>query len=170
MIGMLSRLAGLVLALGSSPALAHSPEAQTNWVYMAFEMKSWGAPVSSWRIGKDGSGVWVEAVKDGTPGDYALIYHDIGPGAEHYFALSRLMGKLPDPAPDSDECSNFMTDMPYGTMRLTRGATTTEISWNAGCMDDDYVAFLDLLKQADAIVSELGRASPVVNRVEAPKG
>ena len=38
------------------------------WDLIAFEVKSWGRPVTSWRLLADGSGSWTEAVRDdGTP-------------------------------------------------------------------------------------------------------
>jgi hypothetical protein len=55
-----------------------------------------------------------------------------------------------------------MPDLPYGTIRLTRGATTLEISWNSGCMDDGYRAFIDLLKAADSLVAGWGRAGNIL--------
>jgi hypothetical protein len=55
-----------------------------------------------------------------------------------------------------------MTDAPYGTIRLTRGATTTEIAWNSGCMDSQYLRFLSILQSADQKVAAWGKAAPVV--------
>jgi len=62
------------------------------------------------------------------------------------------------PAPDPATCSDRMYDLPYGTIRLTRGATTVEITWNSGCMDADYRAFVAILKAVDTIVAYWGRA------------
>lgn len=134
-----------------------------NWDLIAFETKSWGAPLSSWRVGKEGSGSWVEAVQEGNdPRQTILVNHEIDGDVGNYIALERIFSGLPVPAPDPDDCNNFMPDMPYGTIRLTRGATTTEIAWNAGCMDPDYLKFLDLLKQADSFVSEKGRTGKIL--------
>ena len=53
-----------------------------------------------------------------------------------------------------------MTDAAYGTLRMTAGATTTEIEWNSGCLDDDYKTFLSVLREANELVSGWGSAKP----------
>jgi len=58
--------------------------------------------------------------------------------------------------------------MPYGTIRLTRGSTTKEISWNAGCMDKDYVAFLDTLKAANELVGKWGKVGKIIRTEDSP--
>ncbi len=60
-----------------------------------------------------------------------------------------------------------MTDMAYGTLRLTRGAITVEIAWNSGCLDDGYRAFIETLKTADDGVAAWGRAGRIL-RTEEP--
>ena len=54
----------------------------------------------------------------------------------------------------------MMNDAPYGTIRMTKGATTTEIRWNSGCMDQDYASFMGVLREADTLVSGWGKANP----------
>lgn len=100
---------------------------------IAFEVKSWGRPVKSWTLLADG-----------------------------YRQVETVLSRLPDPIPDYADCANRMTDLPYGTLRLTRGATTVEIAWNSGCMDDAYRAFIATLKAADAAVADWGRAGRVL--------
>ena len=138
---------------------------------VVFEAKSWGAPIASWRILSNGGGSWTEAVREqgAAQSDYRLAWHEIEPAAANYIALERILRQLPDPAPDSQACENFMTDAPYGTIRLTRGATTIEIAWNDGCMDDGYRAFMAILREADGHVQALGNAAPV-SRIETPGG
>lgn len=81
---------------------------------VAFEVKSWGAPVSSWRITLQGGGSWTDVVhEEGAPlHEYAAVWHEIEPQAENYIKLEALLSKLPSVAPDSDDCQNFMNDMP----------------------------------------------------------
>lgn len=157
--------AGLLL-LGMTPASAEKSEASPHpeWDYVTFEVKSWGAPVSSWRILASGEGSWTEAVrKEGEPFTTppTLAWHEIEAKEDHYTALEKILRRLPAPAPDSQACQNFMTDAPYGILRMTKGATTTEIAFNDGCFDDDYRAFVAILKEADEHVAALGKAAPV---------
>lgn len=131
---------------------------------VAFEVSSWGRPVTSWRVLADGSGSWTETVtREGAPpGEYDLVWHEFAAGEKGYREVVTILSRLPDPAPDYDHCANSMTDQPYGKIRLTRGATTTEIAWNSGCMDDDYRAFMDTLKAADTAVAGWGRAGKIL--------
>ncbi|MBX7496712.1 hypothetical protein K3172_12675 [Qipengyuania sp. 6B39] len=143
------------------------------WDFVAFEVKSWGAPVTSWRMLPDGSGSWTEAVRtEGEPPTTppALAWHDIEAAPANYAALESILRRLPHPAPNYEDCDNFMNDAPYGTLRLTRGATTTEIAWNDGCMDEDYRAFVAVLKEADEHVASLGKAAPVSRTDDPPSG
>ncbi len=116
-----------------------------------------------WQFSPEYGGVWVEAVsEDGAPmSDRTLKFHTLETDPQRYVALQDIFRQLPDPAPDSADCEQMMTDMAYGTVRLTRGATTTEIAWNSGCMDEDYAEFLALLREADQMVSQWGREAPV---------
>ena len=46
-------------------------------------------------------------------------------------------------------------------IRLTRGATTTEIAWNSGCQDRTYAPFLKVLRDADTLVSGWAKDVPI---------
>lgn len=138
-----------------------------HWDMISLEVKSWGRPVSSWRLLADGSGSWTETVaSDGSPrNEYTLVWHEFRAGPEGYGQVEAIVSQIPDPAPDYDDCKNLITDLPYGTLRLTRGATTIEIAWNSGCMDEDYRAFTNTLKAADAVVAGWGSAGRIL-RIE----
>lgn len=171
------RLAAFLLivfqgACGSLAPLAarDGAEPAAEWDFIAFEVKSWGQPVSSWRITPDGAGSWTETRKapvDAPAGDIA-VWHEIPPDAQLVLALGRVLDRLPPVAPDYRGCANFMPDLPYGTLRLTRGAITTEIAWNSGCMDDGYAAFIALLKEADTLVAAAGRKGQVLREEPLP--
>jgi hypothetical protein len=161
----------------SSPISAHpkrAPEAapaiQTSWDFIAFETKGWGVPITSWRILPNGGGSWTETVraKDAAWSDYRLSWYEFEPDAFAYTQLVAILNGLPTSAPDSRKCANFMPDMPYGTIRLTKGATTTEIAWNSGCLDPDYQKFIETLKKADMLVAGRGRAGKFL-REEKPQ-
>lgn len=168
---MTLRLAVLTLlaALSSQSAFAQdtaeAPPAP-EWDLIRFEVKSWGAPVTQWQFTPGYGGYWAENTSDQPfGGNYTLAFHTLEADAGRYDALAAIVSRLPDPAPSSEGCEMFMTDMPYGVVRLTRGATTIEIAWNSGCRDEEYVAFMDVLREADELVSTWGREAPV-NRTE----
>jgi len=143
---------------------ASPPPPPQSWSFIAFETKSWGEPLSSWRLLRNGGGSWTETIKAKGQrlGEYSIAWHEIEPNEQNYTAVERVLRRLPHPAPDFSECRNLVTDMPYGTIRLTSGATTIEISWNSGCMDESYRPFIDTLKEADAMVREWGKAGKVL--------
>ena len=168
---MLKRLpiALTFLPIVASAAAAQAPSRPPppDFDMVAFEMKSWGEPVVSWQFSPYG-GIWTETKREEQAqlGHYTLVVHDIEPDVSRFIELEQLLRNLPDPAPVNDQCENFMTDQPYGTIRLTRGATTTEIAWNAGCMDDGYAALLDPLKAANELAKEWGQNGNVVRTEE----
>ncbi|MGQ7830986.1 hypothetical protein [Altererythrobacter sp. Z27] len=178
----LARRSGIAAGLAISASLAQclpaiaqdAPLKPTTpeWDMIAFEVKSWGAPISSWRVLSNGGGSWTETVraKDAAYSDYQLAWHEIEPDPENYITLEKLLRRLPKPVPDSQQCESFLPDMAYGTIRLTRGATTIEIEWNDGCMDESYRAFMAILKQADEHMQGLGKVAPVTRTESPPTG
>jgi hypothetical protein len=162
----------LAVALGcaASSAQASEPPAAQEWNMVAFDMKSWGRPINSWIILGSGSGSWTEVIAEpgAPPASYTLAVHEVEVGDQGYGDLAAILRRLPSPAPDYEDCESRMTDMPYGTLRLTRGSTTVEIAWNAGCMDQEYSAFLDTLKAANELVGKWGKAGQVIRTEDPP--
>jgi len=161
----------LITATGPVPA-AQARSGGNDWDMVAFDMKYWGRPRWSWNVSASGKGSWMEAVSENGAlfGKYVLTVHEVDAGEEGWRRLRAILERLPPRAPDYDKCRQRITDQPYGTLRLTRGSTTTEISWNAGCMDSDYKAFLDRLKQADTLVGEWGRSGRILQSTSAGGG
>jgi hypothetical protein len=165
------------LELGNRPASltragqTQGPPPAPRWDFIAFEVKAWGEPISSWRLTSRGEGSWTETRKEQGEllGSYTLVWHEIAEDAQLYIALENILAKLPALAPDFNKCANFTPDLAYGTIRLTKGATTTEIAWNSGCMDEGYRAFMDTLKQADMLVAEAGREGRVLREEIMPR-
>jgi hypothetical protein len=162
-----ARLAACTLALCVATGCAATrgteaagPSMTGPWDMIAFEVRSWGRPVTSWRLLRSGSGSWTEIVEGrgaGAPRTVA-VWHEVEAGEHGFDRVAAELARLPVPAPDSAVCTDRISDLPYGTLRLTRGATTVEIAWNSGCMDADYRAFVAILKAADSIVAGWGRA------------
>ena len=93
--------------------------------------------------------------------NHTIAYRTLDANSERYRQLEMILDGLPNPAPDSAKCDNFMPDLPYGILRLTRNATTTEISWNSGCQDGAYAPFLKILRDADTLVSGWAKDIPI---------
>ncbi|MCJ2178585.1 hypothetical protein [Novosphingobium album (ex Hu et al. 2023)] len=158
----------VIFVTGFSPTYADGkstprPDPQT-WDLIAFEVKSWGRGISSWRIGTDGAGNWAESTDTAgeQTADTRTVYHVIEAGPDGFEQIRIILSHLPDPALDANSCRQFIPDMAYGTIRFTKGATTTEIAWNSGCMDDDYRTFMEALKQADELMRQRGKAGRIL--------
>lgn len=136
---------------GSRRAQASPPQPQ--WSAISFETRSWGTLVTSWTVNDGGDGTWTGKADAAKPD---LKVHEFAVGSDGFEKLESIVRKLPEPAPNYDPCEAFMTDQPYGNIRLTKGATTIEIQWNAGCMDADYLAFMDILRSANDTVAAWG--------------
>jgi len=163
-----SAIIALLAFSTSGAANAHDLAGTANFDMIAFEVKSWGAPANRWQYGHSYGGVWIEVVSDPSDrlGNYTLAFHPIPADRDRYSLLETIIDRLPAEIPNSEECERKMTDMPYGTLRLTKGAVTLEIAWNSGCMDEDYVEFMGVLKEADRVVTEWGREEPAARTEE----
>lgn len=168
---MRGRLAGVVLALLIVASVGPARGAEAGglpmagpWDMIAFEVKSWGRALSSWRLLRSGAGSWTETVEERGERStrYSAVWHEVDAGEPGFARVVAELARLTLPAPDPALCSQRMTDLPYGVLRLTRGATTLEIAWNSGCMDANYRAFVAILKAADSIVAAWGRAGAVL--------
>ena len=160
---MLKRTVLFVIALCvAAPVTQASPALTGPWDMITFEMNSWGKPVESWIITTDGSGSWSETKDGASFSEFSIVVHEIVADKAHYEALAAVLKRLPIPAPVTEGCHNFMTDAPYGKIRLTHGATTVELSYNAGCMDPPYAAYLDVLKAAENLVRQWGKDGKVL--------
>lgn len=172
---MVPLLAALFLAVAGAGTAARAAGAaglpmDGPWDMIAFEIKSWGRPVTSWRLLHNGSGSWTETVEqhgDRAP-RYRAVWHEVEAGEAGFARVAAALSGLSIPAPDPGRCAAYVTDLPYGTIRLTRGATTVELKWNSGCMDADYKAFIRILKAADSIVAGWGREGRVLRTEPLP--
>ncbi len=133
------------------------------WDMVRFETKSWGSDVYSWQFTPKYGGVHAENVEPDDPHakERLIEYRALEPNPERFQELQAILSELPDPAPDSAQCQKFIPDLAYGTIRLTRGATTTEITWNSGCEDSDYTPFLKVLRDADTLVRHWVKDVPI---------
>jgi hypothetical protein len=160
------------MILGGPDALAReaTPSMQGPWDMIVFDLKSWGRPIGYWIMTPEG-GSWTEfTAKEGVPPPNQLrVVHEVeAAGGARFRELSAIVARLPSPAPSSDGCQDFMTDLPYGSIRLTKGATTIEIAFNSGCRDAPYVAFLDVLQKANELVGLWGKAGKVLRTEPSP--
>lgn len=152
----------------AASAQAPQPPPPPRWDLVVFETKSWDKLLSSWSLDSKGSGSWVNQVSYPHTGKDRKVWHEIGPDVQTYIFIEQQLAGLPQPAPNYRECANFLPDMPYGTLRLSNGATTTEIAWNSGCRDDSYARFLEILRTVDQFMKAKGLAAHVSREEQVP--
>ena len=148
------------LILHSGAIAAPPTPSGSSWSTISFEMRSWGRILSTWRVSVSGAGNWTQSTDDG--GKEMMAVHELAVGPDGFAQVATILDGLPSPAPDSATCESFMPDQPYGVVRMTNGATTTEIAWNAGCMDDPYLGFLKPLREANDLVKSWGEKGKVI--------
>jgi hypothetical protein len=129
---------------------------------VALERSSWAFPMSSWQVLPDGSGSWTEAERPAGAmlSEYRLVRQELPTDPAPAARLGEMMEGLPMPPPDTERCADFITDQPYGSLRLSKGAGALELVYNAGCRDEVYLVLLDRLRAADEVVAQRGRAAP----------
>lgn len=162
-------LIAVLLIIGANAPQAFSREAaDPEWDMIALEVKNHRGTVTRWQFTPLYGGVWEEVVRE--PDDPTAIpmrrYHALEADASRYGALLEIIEKLPNDAPSYENCEMLVPDSSYGTLRLTRGVTTTEIGWQARCIDSDYVSFLNILRSANELVAAWGKAVPTTREEE----
>jgi len=152
----------------ATPALAtddttEPPATETQWDMIHFEVKALGERVYAWQFTPQYGGVHMRNVQPDPSNlnQHATAYKTLDQNMQRYVALEAIIAHLSTPAPDSSICEDFMPHDGYGTLRLTRGATTTEIAWNAGCKDEVYATFMTFLREADDLVGSWAKDVPV---------
>lgn len=130
---------------------------------VAFELKSWGVPIDSWSVSADGTGEWVETLRTEGQGfrDYHLARHPLHLTPAQVAQVVRAAAAVPPPF-DERSCKESVTDMPYGTLRLTRGGRTEELRFSNNCRDPGNLALIQRLQALDTLVSAWGKAAPAL--------
>ena len=131
--------------------LAPSTAVAQDYGAIAFEIKSWGHVIRGWNVSADGT---VRHVKiDGSPfADHRVEHREFAVDAAAYARLAALAAALPSPRLDRNQCEERATDLPYGTLHLSRGKQQEEIAFDSGCLDAPYQAFMDQLMGMDELV------------------
>lgn len=127
---------------------------------VAFRISSWGRPIDSWEVHADGSASHVTMVsEEGAPFQtYRLEHREFTIAPADFARLAALAGALPQPRPSRDDCEQRATDMPYGAVELERGGAREQITFDVGCRDTRYQAFVGQLDAMDELVT--GWAKP----------
>lgn len=160
----------VLLALLVAGCAAHpdgAPPAPAGLESVGFEINSWGRPIDSWEVGANGTGHFAEAVSDEGAdfNTYRLEHREFTVAPAEWARLTALAAELPQPRPDRDGCKQRMTDMPYGTVRVSHGGKEQAAAFDVGCRDARYQAYVDQLHAMDTLVTTWAKAHPVT-RVE----
>lgn len=160
-------LAPLLLAACATADAGEQPGAAAESDSIGFAISSWGRPIDSWEVHADGTAQHVKRVSDEGASfrTYRLEYREFAVAPADFRRLAAIAAKLPQPRPTRDECEELATDMPYGTLSLSRGGRTEEVRFDVGCLDAPYKAFVGQLRAMDELVTSLAEQRPAT-RVE----
>ncbi len=146
-------LAMLMAGCASPSADARPPDGGFDAI--AFEIKSWGRPIDSWEVHADGTASHVKMVSEQGADfrTYKLEHRAFEVSAADYARLAAIGAALPQPRIGFRDCDLRATDMPYGTLRLTRGDEAESIAFDVGCQDAPYQRFVGQLRAMDELVT-----------------
>lgn len=131
---------------------------------IAFDINTWGRPMGNWEVHADGT-VRHLRVEGSVFGAHTNEHREFTIDGAAYARLAALAAALPLPRLKRDDCKERATDLPYGSMRLTRGGSEEAIAFDVGCRDAPYQAFVGQLRAMDDLVGEWAGQRPAT-RVE----
>ena len=154
----------------SACATAHAdgqelPAATPAYRAIAFEISSWGRPLGSWQVAADGT---VHHTRiDGSPfGAHRVEQRAFTIDAAGYARLAAIAAGLPQPRLDRAQCKERATDLPYGTLHLTTAKGEEAVSFDTGCLDAPYKAFVGRLQSMDTLVGDWAAQHPATSTEE----
>jgi hypothetical protein len=98
-------------------------------------------------------------------GAHKIEHRDFTVDAAAFAKLAALAAQLPEPRLRREDCEERATDLPYGTLRLSRVGTEEAIGFDTGCLDPNYRRFVGQLQAMDELVDAWAETHPA-DRVE----
>jgi len=127
---------------------------------IAFDINSWGRPIGSWEVHADGT-VRHHKSEGSVFAAHRIEHRDFTVDSAAYARLAAIAAALPHPRLRRDDCKERAMDLPYGNLRLTRGASEEAVAFDVGCRDARYQAFVGQLQAMDDLVGEWAEQHPV---------
>jgi len=132
-------------------ASAQAPAQVPAYEAIAFDINSWGRPMGSWEVQADGTVSHLK-IEGSVFNAHKVEHRKFTVDAAAYAKLAALAARLPQPRLTRDGCKERATDLPYGTLSLTRGGAEEEVRFDLGCLDAAYQAFFGQLRAMDDLV------------------
>ena len=143
---------------------AGAQPAPARYEAIAFTINSWGRSLGSWEVHADGTVSHVN-VEGSVFNAHRREHREFTIDGAAYRRLAAIAAELPEPRPQRADCKERATDLPYGTLTLSRGGVAEAIAFDTGCLDDRYQAFVGKLHAMDELVDGWAEQQPV-DRVE----
>jgi hypothetical protein len=146
-------LSAVLIAAGCAAPDADAQSSPGRFEAIALEINSWGRPIDSWEVRADGTGLHAKRIAEGSPrsASYRLEHREFTVEAGEFARLAEMASELPRLA--IADCQLRAIDLPYGTLRLSRAGAEEEISFDTGCQDARYRAFVAQLTAMDELVT-----------------
>jgi choline dehydrogenase-like flavoprotein len=143
---------------------AQAPAGKPALEAIAFQINSWGRSIGSWEVHADGTVSHVH-VEGSVFNAHRREHREFTVDGSAFRKMVAIAAGLPEPRPNRDECKERATDLPYGTLTLSRGGREEAIAFDTGCLDASYQAFVGKLRAMDELVDGWAEQQPV-DRVE----
>jgi hypothetical protein len=131
---------------------------------IAFDISTWGRPLGSWEVHADGT-VSHHKTEGSVFNAHKVEHRAFTVDGAAFRRLAAIAAELPEPRLDPADCEERATDLPYGTLRLTRKGGEEAIAFDIGCLDRPYQAFVGQLRALDEMVGAWAEQHPA-DRVE----
>lgn len=145
------------IACARVPAMTPTPEVQ----WASSEVRSWGNLIHSWSIDRDGR---VEFVRDERPfeaGNLLEVRRVTLTGAQRS-ALAAMLAKVDAILLKPEQCSESLTDAPYGELRWNMAGRNVSAKWSANCVKGRDADLTQAIGDTDKMVSDAALATPVL--------
>jgi hypothetical protein len=141
---------------------------------ISVEMSSWGKPITSWTIGRDGEGRYAfsRGLAVGSFHDYDLVTKRFTISTADFAKVEALLAGARAYAGGEIPCSPQISDQIYGRIGWSEGGEPLGVEFDFGCVSPTAETIYRQLNDAHALVKALGEAGDTVqeSEVREPRG
>lgn len=152
------RVAMAVLALLNGSAAMPAPASSGQRLAadsISFEINSWGYPMESFRIGRDGRGEYRKAPEFRA----AVQVHRFNAGPAGFARIRAALAGIEGFSSRAPACGSRATDFPYGQIVWQAGSARASVSFDVGCQGPEMQRVVAAAHNAARIAEEFSRAS-----------
>jgi hypothetical protein len=128
-------------------------------------VKSWGATLRDWKVDAAGHVEHVSGERvGGDRTDIIIETRRLTLSAAQMQQLATAVGRVETILAQPEQCSQRLTDGPYGTFRWNRGSGEVALPFDGNCVEGRDYQLVSAIFAADAIVDEAAKAVEPVEK------